>query len=174
MSNQVLWYTLYMADKVPVQDKLSQVLAELMWCLAGIEEDDEYSGRLYLQMDEEGEEFVDDEDVDDLEDEETSSFDKEMTENSKQIDSNEDSDGFEVLCVERVERGEDDDNNIDAVDEAQQEDEKHSPGAHLVSLYVATFLRTVRREWGYVDKHRADKFYTAVLLMLIEISLFTM
>ncbi|KAL7479773.1 hypothetical protein ACHAW6_005502 [Cyclotella cf. meneghiniana] len=66
----------YMADKVPVQDKLSQVLAELMWCLAGTEEDDEYAGKLYLPMDEEGEEFVDDEDVDDLEDEETSSVDK--------------------------------------------------------------------------------------------------
>ena len=39
---QAMWYTLYMADKVPVQDKLSQILAELMWCLAGTEEDDEY------------------------------------------------------------------------------------------------------------------------------------
>ncbi|KAL7479774.1 hypothetical protein ACHAW6_005503, partial [Cyclotella cf. meneghiniana] len=84
-----------------------------------------------------------------------------MKENSKQIDNDEDSDGFEVLCVERVERGEDDDNDNDAEDEAQQEDEKHCRGAHLVSLYIATVLRTVRREWGYVDKHCVDKFYTA-------------
>lgn len=88
-----------------------------------------------------------------------------MKENSKQIDNDEDSDGFEVLCVERVERGEDDDNDNDAEDEAQQEDEKHCRGAHLVSLYIATVLRTVRREWGYVDKHCVDKFYTAVRVL---------
>ena len=50
--SQGLWYTLYMADKVPVQDKLSKILAELMWCLAGTEEDDEYAGQVYLQMEE--------------------------------------------------------------------------------------------------------------------------
>jgi hypothetical protein len=162
-----------MADKVPVQDKLSQILAELMWCLAGTEEDDEYAGQLYLQMDEEGDEFLDDEDADDLEEVETSSVDKETMENVQPIESDDDSDGFKILSVERVEGGEDDganDNEHDADDEAQQEDEKHCRGAHLVSLYIATFLRTVRREWGNVDKHRVDKFYTAVRLMLSEVS----
>jgi len=38
----------------------------------------------------------------------------------------------------------------------------------LVSLYISTFLHTVRREWGNVDKHRVDKFYTAVRLMIGE------
>eukprot|EP00804_Cyclotella_cryptica_P024675 CCRYP_001677-RA/>CCRYP_001677-RA protein AED:0.08 eAED:0.08 QI:83/1/1/1/1/1/3/137/760 len=166
-----LWYTLYMADKVPVQDKLSQILAELMWCLSGSEEDDEYAGQLYLQMDEEVEDFLDEEDVDDEEEEDTCSFDKEMIENFKETESDEDSDGFKVLSVERVEGDEDDDSNDnenDADDVPHQEDEKHCRGAHLVSLYIATFLRTVRREWGNVDKHRVDKFYTAVRLMLSE------
>ena len=59
-----MWYTLYMADKVPVQDKLSQILAELMWCLAGTEEDDEYAGQVYMQMEEEENGFFEDEDGD--------------------------------------------------------------------------------------------------------------
>ena len=47
-----MWYTLYMADKVPVQDELSKRLAELIWCFAGTEEEDEYAGQVYLGMDE--------------------------------------------------------------------------------------------------------------------------
>lgn len=166
-----------MADKVPVQDKLSQILAELMWCLAGTEEDDEYAGQLYLQMDEQGDEFFDEEDCDDGEEEQTSSVDKEMMEKGNQIESDDDSDEFKVLSVERVEGDSEEDsidnqNNTD--EELQQGDEKHCRGAHLVSLYIATFLRTVRREWGNVDKHRVDKFYTAVRLMLSEVSLYTL
>ena len=30
-----LWFTLYMADKVPVQDELAKQIAKLVWCLAG-------------------------------------------------------------------------------------------------------------------------------------------
>ena len=47
-----MWYTLYMADKVPVQDELSKRLAELIWCFAGTEEEDEYAGQVYLALDE--------------------------------------------------------------------------------------------------------------------------
>jgi TATA-binding protein-associated factor Taf7 len=130
-----------MADKVPVQDKLSQILAELMWCLAGTEEDDEYAGQLYLQMDESSEDF----DPDDS-----------------------DEDEYKILSVERVE-GEEESADGESEAEETEEDEKHCRGAHLVSLYIATFLRTVRREWGNVDKHRVDKFYTAVRLMLSEV-----
>merc|ERR1719343_1894200 len=64
-----------------------------------------------------------------------------------------------------------------AGDNEEQEDEeegnkdinvKHCRGAHLVSLYISTFLQTMRREWGNVDKHRLDKFYTAIRFMVSE------
>ena len=67
-----------------------------------------------------------------------------------------------------------DESEDDEVDEEGERiaimNEAHCRGAHLVSLYVATFLRTVKREWGNVDKHRVDKFYTAVRLMIREVS----
>ena len=34
---------------------------------------------------------------------------------------------------------------------------KHCRGAHLSALYVRTFFRTMRREWGNVDKHRIER-----------------
>ena len=45
-----LWFTLYMCDKVPVQDELSKKLASLIWCVAGTEEEDEYAGQAYLDL----------------------------------------------------------------------------------------------------------------------------
>ena len=68
----------------------------------------------------------------------------------------------------------DDEDEDDEVDDEEQQikdmNEKHCRGAHLVSLYISTFLCTMRREWGNVDKHRVDKFYTAVRLMISEVS----
>jgi len=175
---QAMWYTLYMADKVPVQDKLSQILAELMWCLAGTEEDDEYAGQVYMQITEEGNGVYEDEDgdvmwtevVEDDEDEEGDEEEEENDENAWQDMPSDDDDDEEGNEVEGMDESEDD----EEVDEEEARiaimNESHCRGAHLVSLYVATFLRTVKREWGNVDKHRVDKFYTAVRLMIREVS----
>ena len=161
-----------MADKVPVQDKLSEILAELMWCLAGTEQDDEYAGQVYMQITEEGDGVFEDEDgdimwtevVDDEDDEEE---DNEDDENAWQdMPSDDDEEGGDSEGMDESENEE--------VDEEGERiaimNEPHCRGAHLVSLYVATFLRTVKREWGNVDKHRVDKFYTAVRLMIREVS----
>jgi hypothetical protein len=163
-----LWYTLYMCDKVPVQDRLSELLAETMWCLGGSEEDDEYAGQVYLQM--EGDDEFDHEEMDEeemmegqlVEEQDDEMLDQDI-EKYMEEEMDSDDDDYKVLSVEEVE-------DEDASDEEEmgEEDEKHCRGAHLVSLYIATFLRTVRREWGNVDKHRVDKFYTAVRLMLSE------
>lgn len=185
-----------MADKAPVQDKLSKILAELMWCLAGTEEEDEYAGEVFLEMEADEDYFGDDHEEDDdeegddgddnfdgigdglFEDDdgdtmeiiemEASSDDGEEEEeegedNNEEMDSDEDDD-------EDGDGDEDDDSEIDD-DEQRVKDmnEKHCRGAHLVCLYISTFLCTVRREWGNVDKHRVDKFYTAVRLMISEV-----
>lgn len=47
---KALWYTLYMADKQAVQYELSNHLAQLIWCVAGTPEEDEYAAGVYLQM----------------------------------------------------------------------------------------------------------------------------
>ena len=174
---QAMWYTLYMADKVPVQDKLSQILADLMWCLAGTEEDDETAGQMYMQITEQGNGFYEDEDGDvmwtevlddDDDDEDEEGEDEEEDEENawQDMPSDDDEEGNEV---EGMNESEDDE-----VDEEGERiaimNEAHCRGAHLVSLYVATFLRTVKREWGNVDKHRVDKFYTVVRLMIREVS----
>lgn len=169
-----LWYTLYMCDKVPVQDRLSEVLAQTMWCLGGSEEDDEYAGQVYLQMDGGDDVAVGSDDEEDglmmeghQDEEDDSLIDNDIQKYMEdEMDSDDD---YQLLSVEEI-QGESSD-----CDEQQQEateDEKHCCGAHLVSLYIATFLRTVRREWGNVDKHRVDKFYTAVRLMLSEVRCF--
>ena len=164
-----LWYTLYMCDKVPVQDRLSELLAETMWCLGGSEEDDEYAGQVYLQMEgDDGFEEMDEEE-EMMEGQEVQEQDDEMLDDDiqrymeEEMDSDDD---YKVLSVEEVE---DEEASDGEEQDESAEDEKHCRGAHLVSLYIATFLRTVRREWGNVDKHRVDKFYTAVRLMLSEV-----
>ncbi|KAL7525933.1 hypothetical protein ACHAXR_001224, partial [Thalassiosira sp. AJA248-18] len=168
-----LWYTLYMADKTPVQDKLSKVLAELMWCLAGSEEEDEYCGQVYLQMEDGG---LDDDDDDDggegmlvEEDEDGDTMEIiEMENSDEDEDSDEENNGGTDEEKSSVEGGDDDDDDDEEQQRIKNINETHCRGAHLVSLYISTFLCTVRREWGNVDKHRVDKFYTAVRFMVSE------
>ena len=179
-----LWYTLYMCDKVAVQDRLSEILAETMWCLAGSEEDDEYAGQVYLQMSEDeycledGDDqcYLDDEDELDgmkekeLDDDDEALIDEDIKKYMDEEMDSDDDDDYKVLSVDEVDE-EDMMGDIHMNEIESTENEKHCRGAHLVSLYMATFLQTVRREWGNVDKHRVDKFYTAVRLMLSEVRL---
>lgn len=177
-----LWFTLYMADKVPVQDELSKRLAELLWCVTGTEEEDEYAGQAYLQMCEEEELDEDEEDVtmeevfnslnDGVEKEDSEESDVEEAdddeESDSENDSNEegDSDDGGSERDEFSKEEEDVDEGEDSIDESKI---PHCRGAHLASLFIRTFFRTIRREWGNMDKYRVDKFYTLTRLYVHEI-----
>lgn len=176
-----LWFTLYMADKVPVQDELSKRLAELLWCVAGTEEEDEYAGQAYMDMcdeiDRQHEEDDGDEEEDDAEygDEDitmeeivntlksgSDDPDEEEEEDEEEEDEEEEQVQHGSCCNENgctLEGGEEiDDSEI-----------RHCRGAHLASLFIRTFFRTVRREWGNMDKYRVDKFYTLIRLYMHEV-----
>lgn len=176
-----LWYTLYMADKVPVQDELSKRLAELMWALCGTEEEDEYAGQVYLNMDEKDQQELAATDEDkkqgccatgcdegevcegwgDEEDVTMEEIEKALEEERKE--------GFDE-DDEEMEEGDEEMGGTDS--ETESVDDylvKHCRGAHLVALYVRTFFRTVRREWANMDKYRIDKFYTAIRYMIAQV-----
>eukprot|EP00934_Nitzschia_sp_Nitz4_P006381 Nitzschia sp. Nitz4//scaffold9_size221794//202760//204706//NITZ4_001385-RA/size221794-processed-gene-0.293-mRNA-1//1//CDS//3329561118//6371//frame0 len=159
-----LWYTLYMADKVPVQDELSKLLSELLWCVAGTEEEDEYVGQAYMDMCELEEEELEgeegDEEVEEVEDE-----DVVLEEVANTLDNDEE-DEDDTEDDEAMEEDEEGDDEADEVDDALI---PHCRGAHLVSLFIRTFFRTLKREWGNMDKYRVDKFYTLVRLYMHQI-----
>lgn len=168
---KALWYTLYMADKVPVQDELSKQLASLLWCVAGTEEEDAYAAQAYLEMedgsvyeDEEEDhgECGDDEDDEDEEDEEEDGADPDVT--LEEVEN----------TLDRDDDDTDDDENSDEEDEEEfdgldSQEIPHCRGAHLASLFVRTFFRTIRREWGNMDKYRLDKFYTLIRMMVHQV-----
>ena len=150
-----------MADKQPVQDKLSKLLAELLWCLSASEEDDEYAGNEYFK-ESEGHDLdaaIPDEDVE-----------------MEIIEQGTDGEYDLMGAIDEESESEDAEEDSDSAAEEPTEEEriealtyKHCQGAHLVVLFISTFLQTVRREWGNVDKHRIDKFYTAVRMMISEV-----
>lgn len=168
-----LWYTLYMADKVPVQDELSKHLAQLLWCVAGTEEEDEYAGRAYMEIcgmvEGESEEGIDEEEGDnDDEDSDDPDVTLEEVVNTLEDDSGSDS-------SEKSDGGSAASDDVSNEDEKANEEEledtevRHCRGAHLASLFIRTFFRTVKREWGNMDKYRVDKFYTLARLYMREI-----
>ena len=169
---KALWHTLYMADKVPVQRELSQKLAKLIWCVAGTEEDDEYAARVYLDMygdnddcmNGEMEETDKDEPVDD-DDEDSVTMEEIENTLREEFDQDEDEEEPEEMEDEEVE-------NDDQSEDQEEKDDSlipHCRGAHLASLFLRTFLCTVRREWGRMDKYRVDKFYTLFRMMIHEV-----
>jgi Nucleolar protein,Nop52 len=176
-----LWFTLYMADKVPVQDELSKRLAELIWCVAGTEEEDEFAGQTYMDLSEEvmaG--FEDEYDKYDEEEERGNDDDDEDTDeevvmkeifNSLEDDPEEESDGSGDDEEKDIEE-EDDEEDDEDEPEMDDADFPHYRGAHLASLFIKTFLHTVRREWGKMDKYRVDKFYTLIRLYIHEVYLY--
>ena len=186
-----LWYTLYMADKVPVQDELSKRLAELIWCVAGTEEEDEYAGQAYMEMcggmegaaDEEGdedEEEYDDDSEDDVrleeientfgntgeEQEDLGQEEKDMEEDGSMDEGEGADEGDEVSEEESDNPFSSNETSFEVIDDTEI---RHCRGAHLASLFIRTFFRTLRREWGKMDKYRVDKFYTLVRLYMHEI-----
>eukprot|EP00977_Amphora_coffeiformis_P007674 scaffold1690_cov182-Amphora_coffeaeformis.AAC.31 len=177
---KALWHTLYMADKVPVQQELSQKLAELIWCVAGTEEEDEYAAQVYLNMygdDAVGfaDEYDDEEDItmEEIENtlkQEVGSESEESEEEEEEEEEEEDDDD------EKSESDRDDNDDDDSEEDETEEEEDiddseipHCRGAHLASLFVRTFFHTVRREWGRMDKYRVDKFYSLIRMMMHQV-----
>lgn len=171
-----LWYTLYMADKVPVQDELSKRLTELLWCVAGTEEEDEYAGQAYLDMCEQSElATADDFDEDDVTMEEiVNTLHCEVGEDGsgseKEDEDGESNEDDDESSEEKKERDQQDNTEIEDDEESVDDiNMPHCRGAHLASIFIRTFLRTIRREWGNLDKYRVDKFYTLLRLYLHEV-----
>jgi len=180
-----LWHTLYMCDKVPVQQELSSKLAQLIWCVAGTEEEDEFAGQAYLNEydDDDDDEEEGSDDDDDEEDEEEDNDEN----GSADGDSDSDSDVVIQGIVKHAHEGDEDssqdDDDVDEDDEQMLEapesnnnnnsnntaEMKHCRGAHLAALFVQTFLRTVLREWGHMDKYRIDKFYTLIRQVMHQV-----
>ena len=165
---KALWYTLYMADKRPVQDELSKHICKLLWCVVGTEEEDECAGRAYLEMTEaEERELEEDDEYDVTLEEIENSF-----EDDKGSDDDDDPERSENKMEEEErnhELSEKDEEESDEMMEMDDSEIPHCRGAHLVSLFVRTFFRTIRRDWSSMDKYRIDKFYTLIRLMIHEI-----
>jgi len=163
---KALWYTLYMADKKPVQYELSKQLAQLIWCVAGTEEEDEYAGQAYLEMlaNEEEKEEDDGEDVTLEEIENT--LDRDDDEGSEDSGSGKDEDNDKGSKSSKSSNEEDENEDEEEADDAEI---LHCRGAHLASLFVRTFFRTLRRDWDKMDKYRVDKFYTLIRLMTHQV-----
>ncbi|GAX26591.1 ribosomal RNA-processing protein 1 [Fistulifera solaris] len=180
-----LWYTLYMADKAPVQEELSAQIASLIWCFEGTEEEDEYAATAYMNMTDSGcgedcDEDCEEHDNDEMEEEDASksddSYEVTMEEISNTLgdedeeeeddqESEEDNEG-NTSFEEESEDGDkvqDDESDTEDVSEI-----RHCRGAHLASLFLRTYFSTLRREWGNMDKYRIDKFYTLTRFLLRE------
>ena len=41
--------------------------------------------------------------------------------------------------------------------------------ANIVQLYIRSFFKTIIREWGFIDQHRMNKFYTLLRFMIREL-----
>jgi hypothetical protein len=186
-----LWYTLYMADQVPVQEELSAKLAELLWSFEGSQDEDEYAAQAYLEMTEE-EERTDSDDGSDEEEDEVEMEELKNTLESSVDDDEEDSSGSKEQPLDddssasssasnnshdnNCEPGCHHDHDDDYYDtDSQQENDEtfpHYRGAHLAALFVRAYFSTVQREWGNMDKYRIDKFYTLTRNMLRQIFLY--
>lgn len=165
-----LWFTLYMADKVPVQDELSKRLAELIWCVAGTEEEDEYAGQAYMDMCGDGEGQEEDDDDDEYDDDEDITMEEIVNTLEGGSDDSDEEEEEENEEEEEHVHDENCDHLHDDEDEELDDSEiPHCRGAHLASLFIRTFFRTVRREWGNMDKYRVDKFYTLIRLYMHEV-----
>ncbi len=162
---KALWYTLYMADKQPVQDELSKHICKLLWCVVGTEEEDECAGRAYLEMTEAEEQELEDDDDD---------YDVTLEEVENTLEKGDDNDSEESDHEMENQDGnestsEGDDEEADEIMDMDDSEIPHCRGAHLASLFVRTFFRTIRRDWGNMDKYRINKFYSLIRIMMHEI-----
>jgi hypothetical protein len=183
-----LWFTLYMADQVPVQEELANHLSKLIWCVAGTEEEDECAAQVYLDLceqeerDEFDEDDSDDDDENDSDDDEEEEADVFMEEVFNSLDgddaeengedSESESSGSDSNDDPSEQRGEnraedsDEDSDNESDTEVDLSSIPHRRGAHLAQLFLRCLLSTILREWGNMDKYRIDKFYMLLRMVL--------
>eukprot|EP00814_Leptocylindrus_danicus_P019695 CAMPEP_0116040818 /NCGR_PEP_ID=MMETSP0321-20121206/24618_1 /TAXON_ID=163516 /ORGANISM="Leptocylindrus danicus var. danicus, Strain B650" /LENGTH=593 /DNA_ID=CAMNT_0003520771 /DNA_START=113 /DNA_END=1895 /DNA_ORIENTATION=+ len=162
-----LWYCLYLADKVPVQDELSKNIAELLFCFEGTKEEDEYAARLYLEITTNAKD--DEIDEDHVHGSHCDHEDAASTDESDMIEVDEEMDGEDKENSHIMEAEEEEEEEGEEEEEEEEEDAtlvKHCRGAHLASAFCRTFFRTIRKNWGITDYHRIDKFYTLMRYVL--------
>lgn len=87
-----LWFTLYMADRVPVQAELAKQMASLLWSLVGTEEEDEYAASQYVELMEDMED-----EEDDMEDDEDERGEDEGDDDQEDDDGDQDEDDEVIL-----------------------------------------------------------------------------
>jgi len=165
-----LWHTLYLCDGVVVQEEVSKVLASLIWSVGGTQEEDEYAGRFYLELDEDmmdGDADIDS-DMAEMDDDDNDEMqiievpdDEDITE-----EATEDVDELDERETDQESIGS---NEEEVINPADEEETKHCRGAHLSALYIRTYFRTLTREWSDMDKYRIDKFYTLTRFILREV-----
>jgi len=150
-----LWYTLYLADRAPVQEEVSRRIAGLVWCVCGTPEDDAVADSMYLNMDADmTTKYVG---AGELDEGEGNVAIKEEEEDVTDAEDPPDSDSSSDNSI-----------NHRVDDDGDAANFRHCQGAHLVAVFLATFLRTASREWSGLDQHRLDKFYTLVRYVIRE------
>ncbi len=157
-----MWYGLYMCDKVVVQDELSSHMAQLIWSVAGTIEGDLEEAEHYAKLEEQA-----------LLEEENEDDEEEVDEDDVEIIDAWDHNG--VLQApsdeDEVVTSSDEDEETEEEDDDDETDEncRHHTSVYLVCLFLKGYFETIHREWGNVDKHRVDKFYRSMRLMLSQV-----
>mmetsp|Transcript_24593 Transcript_24593/g.46215 ORF Transcript_24593/g.46215 Transcript_24593/m.46215 type:complete len:575 (-) Transcript_24593:63-1787(-) len=136
---KALFYCVWLADKVPVQEELTDLIAPLLHACGGGEKEDIEAGEEYLRImkeefEEDGKEGV----GEPREDEEESDDDDEVQFKGGVDGEDSDSDPFDPYL------------------------HPHCAGVHLSTVFLATFFRTISREWGGIDQYRLDKIYSLI------------
>jgi hypothetical protein len=134
-----LWYTLYLADRVPVQEELSQQLCSLIWSLAGTIEQDEYIAQSYLDACD-GSGFIDEEDDDDDDEEE-----------DNDVDNSEENDDDGDVTMEEI------GNTLDDVDEEDDEDSSDSEELDFEAKQLALLQDDIDDDENEDDDEEEDE-----------------
>jgi len=166
-----LWYGLYMADKAVVQEELSSCLAQLLWDVTGTVEEDIDQGDKYLM--EEQEFYMNNMAEDDVQSQEEETL--ECTGTDGQYDE------VDLRMIQQND-GAKQDQDEESLDHQQegygdQDSEKdeqliHHKGVELTLLMFKSYFVILHRHWHNMDRHRIDKMYASIRLMVKELFLY--
>ncbi len=169
--NKAIFMCVWLCDKRPVQEELTDIISPIMHVCGGELEDDIDAANYYwddmVELEEgEGE---DDEGEEDEGGEDEGEEDEE--EKDKEIDSFDDEEEESEEGGDEDEMRDSDETASASEDEGSEEDdltESHVKGVHLSTLYLSTFYQTMIREWPKLDIYRLDKFYSLIRKVVSE------
>jgi len=160
-----MWYGLYMCDKTVVQEELSSHMAKLIWSVAGTVQDDIDEANHYVQFEQQA---LDDEEVAEEEDEEDVYDDEDDDDDDDDVELI-DMDAWEAYQEEKEEQSEEASEEDEPSEEEEDKNDPQHSSVNLVCLFVKGYFETISREWGHMDKHRLDKFYRSMRIMMYQI-----